>query len=98
MDFIIHQAADSFYTSLEASSVKKSKIAMEKVFQNTAWIGLSGASVPIVSLLAKLSCANVSLLGCGLDTDLIHAPNEHFSWDRFEKGFYIVMEILNQSS
>jgi acetylornithine deacetylase/succinyl-diaminopimelate desuccinylase-like protein len=97
MHFKIHQAANSFYTSLNCSSVEKSKKALEKVFNNSAWIGLSGASVPIVSLLAELSKANVSLLGVGLDTDLIHAPNEHFSWDRFEKGFYIILDILNQS-
>lgn len=97
MDFKIHQAANSFYTSLSCSSVMKTKKALQRVFNQEAWIGLSGASVPIVSLLQELSKANVSLLGVGLDTDLIHAPNEHFSWDRFEKGFYIILDILNQS-
>jgi len=97
MDFKIHQAASSFYTSIHASSVLKSQKAFESVFEHTPWIGLSGASVPIVGLLSRLTGANVSLMGVGLDTDQIHAPNEHFSLDRFEKGFYSIIHILKQT-
>lgn len=35
------------------------------------------------------------LMGMGLADDNIHAPNEHFSWDRLEKGFYVVGMIVN---
>lgn len=97
LEFNIHQAASSFYTSLNASSVQKAKSAMEQVFNHKAWIGLSGASVPIVGLLSKLCTSNVALMGVGLDTDNIHAPNEHFSIERFRKGFLAVIHILKST-
>jgi acetylornithine deacetylase/succinyl-diaminopimelate desuccinylase-like protein len=97
MEFQVHQAASSFYTSIEATSVKKAKTALETAFGHQAWIGLSGASVPIVGLLAQLATPNVALLGVGLDTDNIHAPNEHFGLDRFEKGFYSIIHILKST-
>lgn len=94
LDFKIHQAAPSFYTSLKATSVQKAKKALEDVFHHQAWIGLSGASVPIVGLLSQLCTQNIALMGVGLDTDNIHAPNEHFSIERFKKGFLSVIHIL----
>jgi acetylornithine deacetylase/succinyl-diaminopimelate desuccinylase-like protein len=97
LEFKIHQAASSFYTTLHASSVQKAKGALEQVFNHNAWIGLSGASVPIVGLLSKLCTSNVALMGVGLDTDNIHAPNEHFSLERFRKGFLSVIHILKST-
>lgn len=97
LDFKIHQAASSFYTSLQSSSVQKAKKALEQVFNHKAWIGLSGASVPIVGLLSKLCTSNIALMGVGLDTDNIHAPNEHFSIERFRKGFLSVIHILKSA-
>ena len=97
LTFKVHQKASSFYTSFEVSSVQKAKDALESAFNHKAWIGLSGASVPIVGLLSSLSTSNVALMGVGLDTDNIHAPNEHFSLDRFEKGFYSIVHILKST-
>jgi acetylornithine deacetylase/succinyl-diaminopimelate desuccinylase-like protein len=34
------------------------------------------------------------LLGLGLGTDQIHAPNEHFGLDRLEKGFLIMAQAI----
>jgi len=97
MAFIPHQAASSFYTSLSEPAVQKTQKALKQVFQVDPWIGLSGASVPIVGLLQKLTQSSVALLGVGLDTDQIHAPNEHFSMARFEKGFQVIASILLQT-
>ena len=97
MDFKVHQAASSFYTSLKASAVQKAKGALEEAFNHKAWIGLSGASVPIVGLLSQICTKNVALMGVGLDTDNIHAPNEHFSLDRFRKGFMSIIHILKST-
>jgi len=48
---------------------------------------LSGGSIPIIAALLKTIQAEMVGMGYGLPTDNIHAPNEHFSMDRFEKGF-----------
>ena len=42
-----------------------------------------GASIPIVSALARLSGAAPLLVGFGQGEDRIHSPNESFSWRQF---------------
>lgn len=55
---------------------------------------LSGGSIPIVADLASVSQAKVVGMGYGLPGDGIHAPNEHFGWDRFEKGIWTVAKMI----
>nr|NGX48107.1 hypothetical protein [Chlamydiota bacterium] len=57
---------------------------------------LSGGSIPITVELANASGAEAVMMGFGLDTDNIHAPNEHFGLDRFEQGFLTMGRILGQ--
>lgn len=71
--------------------------AFEEVFQKPCKFILSGASIPVVTKLAEVSGAETVLLGLGLPTDRIHAPNEHFGLKRIEHGTYIMglgMELL----
>ena len=42
-----------------------------------------GASIPIVSTLARISGAAPLLVGFGQGEDCIHAPNESFAWRQF---------------
>ena len=42
-----------------------------------------GASIPIVSTLARVSGAAPLLVGFGQGEDRIHSPNESFSWRQF---------------
>lgn len=51
---------------------------------------LEGASIPITPDLEAAAGGDVVLIGYGLGTDQIHAPNEHFGLDRIEKGFLTV--------
>ena len=45
-----------------------------------------GASIPIVSTLARISGAAPLLVGFGQGEDRIHSPNESFSWRQFMLG------------
>ena len=42
----------------------------------------------------KAAGAEVVGMGYGLAEDNIHAPNEHFDWERLEKGFLTVARTL----
>jgi acetylornithine deacetylase/succinyl-diaminopimelate desuccinylase-like protein len=53
-----------------------------------------GASIPIVSTLARISGAAPLLVGFGQGEDRIHSPNESFSWRQFELGRRWAREIL----
>lgn len=84
----------AFRNSSKGKLAKVVAQAYEKVFNKKCGNILAGGSVYISGELAKiLECENV-LIGLGLPDDHIHAPNEHFSLDRLEKGFYIITKIV----
>lgn len=64
--------------------------AFSEVFKKPCLYILEGASIPIVASLQKASGAEVVLVGVGLATDQIHAPNEHFGLDRSVRGKDVV--------
>jgi acetylornithine deacetylase/succinyl-diaminopimelate desuccinylase-like protein len=68
--------------------------AYEETFQKPCKYILEGASIPVVSQLAKTCSAETVLLGLGLPGDKIHAPNEHFGVDRLAKGFEIISRTI----
>lgn len=68
--------------------------AFEEIFQKPCQFILSGASIPIVAELKEACGGDTVLLGLGLDTDLIHAPNEHFGVDRIKKGIMLMARVI----
>lgn len=75
---------------IQAVPVKAFAQAFSDVFQIPCKYVLEGASIPVVTDLARACGGEVVLLGLGLPDDLIHAPNEHFGVDRLEKGCLIM--------
>lgn len=57
-----------------------------------------GASIPVVTGLARAAGAEPLLVGFGLEQDNMHAPNESFDLDQFEKGFLYVSAFLRRAS
>lgn len=53
-----------------------------------------GGSIPIVSLLAERTQRDVLLMGFGLPTDQIHAPNEHFKLHMLKRGIQTIGTFL----
>ncbi len=68
--------------------------AYSEVFAAPCQFIFEGGSIPIVTELAKTSQSDVVLVGMGLSSDQIHAPNEHFGLDRIEKGFLVLGQTL----
>lgn len=48
----------------------------------------TGGSIPVVNTFQELLGAPVVLLDMGLETDNLHAPNEHFSLDGYQRGIH----------
>jgi len=69
--------------------------AYNRVFQKKTSLFMIGGSIPIAQQLAETSGAKVALVGLGLGSDLIHAPNEHFGLDRCRMGFLTLVEAFN---
>jgi len=80
----------SFPTTLSQTLAQ----SMEEIFKQPCLYTFCGGSVPIVRELAEATKGEVALFGFALDTDNIHAPNEHFEWVCFKKGFLTICHFL----
>ncbi len=65
-----------------------------QVFGTSCKKSLIGGTIPIAVELAKAARAEMVLVGLSLPGDRIHAPNEHFGLDRFEKGYLTICRAL----
>lgn len=74
--------------------VKAFVASYEKVFATPCACCLDGGSIPITAILERISGAAVLLVGLGLPTDHIHAPNEHFGVQRLKQGTLMIAEGL----
>ena len=85
-------------TALRARADSKIAVAFatayEEIFNKKCKRIYSGASIPVVTELAKACKGEVILVGLGLPDDCIHAPNEHFGLDRIEMGFLSITRVL----
>jgi acetylornithine deacetylase/succinyl-diaminopimelate desuccinylase-like protein len=76
--------------------------AMEESFGKKPIPVRSGGSIPIVPLFEDVLGLKTILLGFGLDSDVIHSPNEHYGLFNFYKGietiplFYKYFNELNK--
>ena len=71
------------FDSNELDAVNK---AMEKTFGKKPFPVRSGGSIPVISTFEKVLDTKSVLLGFGLESDAIHAPNEHYPLANFFKG------------
>jgi len=90
--------AEGFITSPHSKAVKVTAEVYERICQVPCRYLLCGATIPIVPMLAKVCRGDLLMVGMGLSTDSMHAPNECFGIDRFEKGFLFVTQILEAFS
>lgn len=70
--------------------------AYTEIFHKPCKRILAGGSIPIAVELAEAAEAEMLLIGTGLITDQIHAPNEHFEVARFKQGFLVLCNALER--
>lgn len=80
--------------SISSKVVQAFAKAFSEVFNKPCEYIFEGGSIPIVTELANAAQGEVVLVGLGLATDNIHAPNEHFGLDRMEKGFLVMVKAI----
>ncbi len=97
INLVCHEGkGPALMTSPESKIAQVAKKAYTKTFGKECSYILMGGSIPITRAIEEVSEADTLILGTAIESDLIHAPNEHFSWDRFRKGFLIISEIIEQ--
>jgi acetylornithine deacetylase/succinyl-diaminopimelate desuccinylase-like protein len=74
--------------------IQKAAVAYEKVYGVYPVFPKAGGSIPIVEVFARVIGAPVVLMGFGLPTENLHAPNEHFHLENFSNGIETICEFL----
>jgi acetylornithine deacetylase/succinyl-diaminopimelate desuccinylase-like protein len=75
-----------FLTPLDHPVMKAASDAYEAVYGTAPVFTRGGGSIPIVEVFSRLLKAPVVLMGFGLPDENMHAPNEYFDLDNFDKG------------
>ncbi len=81
-----HHGGEAAIVPTNFTGFQAASMAMEKSFGKKPIPVRSGGSIPIVALFEKELGLKTILLGFGLDSDLIHSPNEHYGVFNFFKG------------
>ncbi len=81
------------------SQVAKAAIkAYTEIYNKPCKRIITGSSIPVVWDMMQILNCEMILVGVGIVGDNIHAPNEHFGLDRFEKGFYMIALLIENLS
>ncbi len=91
----LHEAFPAFQSDGNSFIAKLAIKAYEEVLEKPCKKVLAGGSIPIVTEFVAASGGEAVMMGFGLDSDQIHAPNEHFGLDRFEQGFLTMGRIFS---
>jgi len=86
--------ADPVSLDSQDPMIQKAADAYENVYGIRPLFPKEGGSIPIVEVFARVLDAPVVLMGFGLPSENLHAPNEHFHLDNFTKGIETVCEYL----
>lgn len=70
--------------------------AYEKGWGATPLFTRGGGSIPVVADIADLMGIPVVMMGYGLDDDGLHAPNEHYSVEMFQRGIETAIVYLEE--
>ena len=81
-----HHGGEGVVIPTDFPAFLAAKKAMETTFGKVPIPVRSGGSIPIVPMFEEILGLKTILLGFGLDTDVIHSPNEHFGLFNFYKG------------
>lgn len=81
-----HHGGEPVVTPTDSVAFKAASRAMEETFGKKPIPTRGGGSIPIVALFEKELGLKSVLMGFGLDSDLIHSPNEHYGIFNFIKG------------
>ncbi|SFK53935.1 Acetylornithine deacetylase/Succinyl-diaminopimelate desuccinylase [Halobacillus dabanensis] len=94
----LHQyiKADPVAIDSQNSYIQAAADAFENVYDVRPLFPKEGGSIPIVEVFGRVLDAPVVLMGFGLPTENLHAPNEHFHLENFTKGIETVCEYFKK--
>ncbi len=85
-----------FLTPIDSPMIQKAAEAYQNVYGKSPVYKREGGSIPIVSDFSQSLNAPVVLMGFGLPDENLHAPNEHFNLENFDKGILTICSFLKR--
>ncbi|MGG3563131.1 dipeptidase [Neobacillus rhizosphaerae] len=90
----LQDTGNPFLTPIDSPMIQKAAAAYETVYGKAPVYKREGGSIPIVSDFSHSLHAPVVLMGFGLPDENLHAPNEHFNLENFDKGILTICSFL----
>ncbi|AOZ94199.1 dipeptidase [Paenibacillus crassostreae] len=93
---IQREKGNPFTMDTTTPMLQKASDAFNHVYGVRPVLTKDGGSIPIVETFGRVLNVPVVLMGFGLPDENLHAPNEHFNLDNFDKGLLTIVEFLKQ--
>ncbi|MDM5326872.1 dipeptidase [Neobacillus sp. CF12] len=90
----LQDTGNPFLTPIDDPMIQKAAEAYEQVYGKVPVYKREGGSIPIVSDFSHTLNTPVVLMGFGLPDENLHAPNEHFNLENFDKGILTICSFL----
>jgi acetylornithine deacetylase/succinyl-diaminopimelate desuccinylase-like protein len=79
-------AARAVVVPIDHPSLQAAAAALQQTYGKEPYFTRGGGSIPVVETFVTLLKLPVVLMGFGLPTENLHAPNEHFHLENFDTG------------
>jgi acetylornithine deacetylase/succinyl-diaminopimelate desuccinylase-like protein len=96
LEVTLQDTGNPFLTPIDSPMIQKAAEAYEDVYGRSPVYKREGGSIPIVSDFNQSLNAPVVLMGFGLPDENLHAPNEHFNLENFDKGILTICSFLER--
>lgn len=87
--------AQPVYLTQDGPPMRAAAEALEATFGHAPAFAREGGSIPVVQQLQSELGLSPVMMGFGLESDGIHAPDEHFALERFALGIEAVIRFLH---
>lgn len=94
VEISLGDTGNPFLTPIDSPMIQKAADAYETVYGKSPVYKREGGSIPIVSDFSHSLNTPVVLMGFGLPGENLHAPNEHFHLENFDKGILTICSFL----
>lgn len=86
MEFVSEHGAPGIVMDTTSPFMAAARTAIQSAFEKEPVLIREGGSIPVVSSLKQILGVDTLLLGWGQNTDRLHAPDERFSLNDFQRG------------
>lgn len=94
LEVIQGEKAFAFNINPSHPLLQSAAAALERTYGARTVFTKDGGSIPIVEAFCRVLEAPVVLMGFSLPNENLHAPNEHFHLENFDKGLLTIVEYL----